>query len=535
MYNKLTRKSISNRLIPLFSVMAIALFMFTACSDDTSIPDRPNVIIIYADDIGFGDVGAYGSELISTPYMDEMARTGMMMTSSYATASTCTPSRYSILTGEYAFRNERAQILDGDAPLLIDPDGFNIVRMFQETGYRTSIIGKWHLGLGEGEIDWNTAIKPGPLELGFDESFIVPTTTDRVPTVYVNGHYVENLDPDDPLFVNYRENFEGEPTGLTHPELLRYLADNQHSGSIHDGVSRIGFQKGGASAMWDDEEMSMKFLELAEEFINENKENPFFLFFPLHQNHVPRMPNEKFLGSSITGLRGDHTVEFDWTVGQIFRILDELGIRENTLVIVSSDNGPIFDDGYDDGAIENAHGHPASGPFRGGKYTAFEGATRVPFIVNWPGVVQPGIVSDAKFSQVDLMASFASLLGVELSDEEGIDSLDLLEVMLGKSFDGRPHILQQGAGTEHLGLRVGDWKLIPNPRVPNWVNPKHNARENPISTPMLNRNTIYLFNLADDPGETTNIAEQHPEVVEEMMALYDRILSENDITILNGR
>ena len=287
--------------------------------------------------------------------------------------------------------------------------------------------------------------------------------------------------------------------------------------------------------MWDDEMMSMDLVDLAEEFIRENKDNPFFLFFPLHQNHVPRMPNEKFVGSSVTGLRGDHTVEFDWSVGEIARILEEQGIRDNTLIIISSDNGPIFDDGYDDGAIENAHGHPASGPFRGGKYTAFEGATRVPFIVNWPGVVQPGIVSDAKFSQVDLMASFASLLGIRLPDDTGVDSLDLLEVMLGKSFDGRPHILQQGAGTDHMGLRVGDWKLIPNPRVPNWVSPKHNARENPISTPMPTRNTKYLFNLAEDPGETTNVAELHPEVVEEMMQLYERILSENDITILNSR
>ena len=534
-YNKRTRETVSAKLFSFFTVMAAAIFLFSACNDESTIPDRPNVIIIYADDIGFGDVGVYGSELIPTPHMDEMARTGMKMTSSYATSSTCTPSRYSILTGEYAFRNERAQILDGDAPLLIDPDEFNMVKMFQENGYRTSIIGKWHLGLGEGEIDWNTAIKPGPLEVGFDESFIIPTTTDRVPTVYVEGHHVVNLDPDDPLYVNYDENFEGEPTGESHPELLRYLADDQHSGSILDGVSRIGFQKGGASAMWDDEEMSMELVGLAEEFISENIDNPFFLFFPLHQNHVPRMPNEKFWGSSETGLRGDHTVEFDWSVGEIVRILEEQGLRENTLIIISSDNGPIYDDGYDDGAIEDANGHVANGIYRGGKYTAFEGATRLPFIVNWPGVVEPGIVSDAKFSQVDLMASFASLLGVELSDDTGIDSLDLLEVMLGRSFEGRPHILQQGAGTDHMGLRVGDWKLIPNPRVPGWVNPKHNERENPISTPMPTRDTIYLFNLADDPGETTNLADQHPEIVEELMELYERILNENDIAILNGR
>lgn len=300
-------------------ITVLVVIVGVGCSPkqpSSDLPEKPNVIIIYADDVSYNDLGVYGTDLIPTPHLDEMAKTGMMMTDAYATASTCTPSRYSILTGQYAFRNKRAQILDGDAPLLIDPEMTVLPDLFKKAGYATSLVGKWHLGLGNGTIDWNGEVKPGPLELGFDESFIVPTTVDRVPTVYLNGHYVEGLSPqDDPLLVSYEKNFEGEPTGISHPEMLIYPADRQHAGSIVNGVSRIGWQKGGESAMWEDEEMTQKFVDLGSEFIRENKDNPFFLFLPMHQNHVPRVPNKQFIGKSQTGLRGDHVVELDWAVG----------------------------------------------------------------------------------------------------------------------------------------------------------------------------------------------------------------------------
>jgi arylsulfatase A-like enzyme len=503
-------------------------------STETSNEQRPNVIIIYADDVGYNDVGIYGAELIPTPNLDEMARSGLMMTSAYATASTCTPSRYSLLTGEYAFRNQRAQILDGDAPLLIDPETRTLPDLFKEAGYQTSIVGKWHLGLGNGDIDWNETIQPGPLELGFDESFIVPTTVDRVPTVYVNGHIVEGLNPDeDPLFVSYEENFEGEPTGLSNPEMLRYPADRQHAGSIVNRISRIGWQKGGESAMWIDIDMTREMVERGKDFMMRNKDNPFFMFFPMHQNHVPRAPNPEFIGRSGTGLRGDHVVELDWAVGQIFTALDDMDLSENTLVIFSSDNGPIYDDGYKDGAITDANGHDANGPLRGGKYTSYEGGTRLPFIVNWPGVVSEGMVSDAAFSQVDLMASLSSIIGVELPDSIGIDSMNFEETLLGKTNKSRPYVLQQGAGENYYGLRMGDWKLIPATVPPQFANMKHNSRENPISTPMPARNTMYLYNLSDDPGETTNLANEYPERVEEMTMLLDLIKNSSDRQIVS--
>lgn len=519
----------------LLPVLLLGSIVLSSCSNsENSTHKYPNVIIIYADDVAYNDIGIYGTDMIPTPNIDEMARSGLMMTSAYATASTCTPSRYSLLTGEYAFRNDRAQILDGDAPLLIDPDMVTLPDIFKEAGYKTSVIGKWHLGVGDGNTDWNSAVKPGPLELGFDESFIVPTTVDRVPTVYLNGHYVEGLNPEeDPLYISYEENFEGEPTGISNPEMLRYPADRQHAGSIWNRISRIGWQKGGESAMWIDEEMTNVMVKRGKEFITQNREDPFFMFFPMHQNHVPRAPHSDFIGKSETGLRGDHVVELDWAVGEILKTLDELNLRENTLVIFSSDNGPIYDDGYLDGAITDANGHKANGPFRGGKYTSYEGGTRLPFIVNWPGEVQAGKESDAVFSQVDLMASFASLIGIEIPDNIGNDSMNFADTMLGKSDKSRPYILQQGAGEDYYGLRMGDWKLIPATNPPPFANMKHNSRENPISTPMPEENTNYLYNLADDPGETTNLAADNQEKVQEMMELLELIKNSSDKKVIN--
>ncbi len=493
---------------------------------------KPNVVIIYADDVGYGDLGVYGAELIPTPHLDRMANTGLKMTSAYATAATCTPSRYSLLTGEYAFRNERAQILDGDDPLLIEPGSTTLPSIFQQAGYRTSIVGKWHLGLGEEKVDWNQSVYPGPMEVGFDESFIIPTTNDRVPTVYLDGYYVYGLnDEDDPLRISYTEQVGNLPTGKSHPELLRYPADPQHSGTIAGDISRIGWQDGGQSAWWDDEVMALVLAERSRDFIEANRDNRFFLFLSMHENHVPRAPHPRFVGKSETGLRGDAVVELDWVVNEVLSKLDELGLRENTLVIFTSDNGPIFDDGYDDGAIETANGHPASGPFRGGKYTAFEGATRLPFIANWPGVIEAGRVTDAIFSQVDLLASLATLIDIPLGSDVGPDSFDLLPVLLGKSDEGRQHLVQQGAGTRLYGFRKGDWKLIPAADDrPGFLHRKHNSRPNPLSTPQVTTGN-YLFNLADDPGETTNLADEYPEIVQELTELFQYILEHPETSV----
>lgn len=493
----------------------------TAAADDTAPP--PNIVLIYADDVGVGDLSAYGSEFIETPHIDRLADEGVRFTSGYCTSSTCTPSRYSLLTGIYAFRNQRARVLAGDAPLLIEPGSATLPELLRTAGYATAVIGKWHLGMGEGNPDWNAEIKPGPLEVGFDVSFVIPATNDRVPTVWVDGHRVHNWSPDDdPIRVSYQEQVGDLPTGLSHPDKLRYPADRQHSGTIVAGISRIGWMDGGQSAWWDDEQMVHDITDRCEQFIRDHHEQPFFLFMSMHENHVPRAPHPDFVGASKTGLRGDAVVELDWAVGRITALLDELDLTDNTLVIFSSDNGAIFFDGYYEGAVEDADGHPASGPFRGGKYHVYEGGTRVPTICRWPARIQPGLVSDAIVSQVDLVATIAALVGIEVPDGAAVDSLDQSAAWLGEDPVGRDHVVQQGTGTA-MAIRQGPWKLIPVTRNRGFGG-RHNQYANPLSTPMPPADEPLLFNLADDPGETTNLAADHPELVESMGKLLGELL-----------
>ncbi|MFH5885430.1 arylsulfatase [Halalkalibaculum sp. DA3122] len=505
-----------------------ALLVVSGCSPDEGTetePAKPNIIIIYGDDVGYYDIGAYGTDMIPTPNIDQLVADGIRFTSAYATSATCTPSRYSLLTGEYSFRNERAQILPSDAPLLIEPGSPTIPSVLKESGYRTAVVGKWHLGLGEGAVDWNGAVKPGPLEVGFDESFILPATNDRVPTVLLEGHHVQGLsEEDEPLRISYDEKVGDLPTGESHPDKLHYPADPQHSGTIVNGISRIGWQTGGQSAWWDDQQLARVFTERAQTFVEQNRKNPFFLFLSMHQNHVPRWPNEQFVGESKTGLRGDAVVELDWVVGQIVQKIEEMGIREETLIIFTSDNGPIFDDGYTDGSIGEANGHDASGPFRGGKYHAFEGGTRLPFIASWPGSIEKGTVSDAIISQVDLLASLADLAGVQLPENEHFDSRNLAHTLLGHTKQGREYVVQQGAGGV-FGIRKGQWKLIESEdKPPEWTETKHNEHQNPLTTSQVDAGR-YLYNLGEDPGETNDLADQHPEIVKELSNLLQEIRS----------
>lgn len=518
--------------------------VLASCSGDPSdtSSQKPNILIIYADDIGYGDISAYGAELIKTPNIDALAEGGIRFTNAYATAATCTPSRYSLLTGEYAFRLPGAGILSAEDPILIQPGSVTLPGLLRENGYRTSIVGKWHLGLGEafGSVDWNAAVKPGPLEVGFDESFLLPVTNDRVPTVYLDGHYVYKLDPADPITIRYpaegHHAFQEEqfgknreatfkplvgnlPTGLSHPELLRYGADVQHAGTIVSGVSRIGHMAGGSAAWWDDETMTSVFADKAKDFIVNKDERPFFLFLAAQQNHAPRVPNPQFVGSSGVGLRGDCVVEFDWLVGEMVKVLRESGKLENTLIIISSDNGPVLFDGYDDGSLEKHNGHDPNGGFRGGKYIAYEGGTRMPTIAHWPEGIKPGIVSDALFSQVDFLATLVSLAGGEVPENARPDSENILPVLLGETFEGKDFIVQQSS--DGLGLRKGKWKYIEAKERSAWAYNRHNQGEPNkmhIEMPLA---VEYLFDLESDPREMRNLAEEYPDKLKEMRALLE--------------
>lgn len=470
---------------------------------------RPNVIIIYADDLGYGDLSCYGATQIHTPHIDRLAKEGLRFTNAHSEASTCTPSRFSILTGEYAFRNRRARILPGNAALLISLHQATLGTVFQQAGYKTACVGKWHVGLGpKGGPDWNAEIRPGPNEVGFDYSFIFPATADRVPTVYVENHRVVALDSSDPITVNYDHKVGNDPTGREHPELLKMKFSHGHDGTIVNGISRIGWMEGGHKARWTDESLANDFLEQAQKFIERNAHHPFFLYYAVNEVHVPRMPDTRFKGSSGLGYRGDVILEMDDVVGRLLKTLDYLHLTRNTLIIFTSDNGPVLDDGYVDRAVEEDHGHKPAGPFRGGKYSLFEGGTRMPFIVTWPGVVRPG-VSDALVSQVDLLASFASLTRQKLKASDAVDSHDLLNTLLGRSSAGAEICVEQNNGGA-LALVKGPWKYIPphkGPALLKAVNIASGFSPRP-----------QLYNLRKDIGEKNNVADRHPDIVKQMAA-----------------
>jgi arylsulfatase A-like enzyme len=343
--------------------------------------DHPNIVLIYADDLGYGDVSCYGATAVHTPNIDRLAREGLRFTDAHSAAATCTPSRYAMLTGEYAFRQNGTGILPGDAALIIEPGRVTLPSMLQGAGYTTGVVGKWHLGLGVSRPDWNGEIKPGPLEIGFKSCFIIPATGDRTPCVFVENHRVAKLDPADPIAVSYRKKVGNEPTGAERPDLLTMKPSHGHDNTIVGGISRIGYMTGGKAARWRDEDIADVLTQHAVDFIKKNRDKPFFLYFATHDIHVPHVPHPRFRGATKMGPRGDAIAEFDWSAGQVLKTLDDLGLADNTLVIFSSDNGPVVDDGYMDDSVEKLGSHKPAGPLRGGKSTVFEGGTREPFIV----------------------------------------------------------------------------------------------------------------------------------------------------------
>jgi arylsulfatase A len=492
------------RLLPII-VASLALL-----STNATAGTQPNVVIIYGDDVGYGDVGAYGSKLIPTPNIDALAAGGIRFTDGHAAAATCTPSRFSMLTGIHGFR-EGVSILPPNAPLSIPTEAYTLPDLFKDAGYTTAVIGKWHLGIGSKDTptDWNGKVAPGPLEIGFDYSFLLPSTNDRVPCVYLLDHHVLNLDSADPLYVGKKDevNSMGStvyPDAKVTPEAMTYYKSSQgHNNSVINGIGRICYMAGGQSALWNDETMADTFVEQAREYIANNKDQPFFLYFASQDIHVPRAPHPRFQGATTLGHRGDAMVQFDWSVGEILKALDEHGLSDNTIVLFSSDNGPVYDDGYNDGTTvktsskDNDQGHYGAGPYRGGKYQIYEGGTRVPFLIRWPAKIEPG-VSDALVNQIDFMGSFAKLLEQSLPAGEALDSRDTLAAFLGEDSIGLPFMLEEAGRAR--ALRRGDWKYIAAPKAKAGKKAK-NAQ---------------LYDLDTDIAETKNLVTTNPEVAESM-------------------
>lgn len=504
-----------SRLLPLLPGMAL----LTGCNqkvqkDNRQNSPKPNIIYIFADDLGIGDLSCYGATKVSTPHIDRLAGQGVQFTNAYATSATSTPSRFGLLTGMYPWRQENTGIAPGNSELIIDTACVTMADMLKEAGYATGVVGKWHLGLGpKGGTDFNGRITPNAQSIGFDYEFVIPATVDRVPCVFVENGHVAGLDPNDPITVNYDHKVGNWPTGEENPELVKLKPSQGHNNTIINGIPRIGWMTGGKSALWKDEDIADIITDKAKNFIASHKEEPFFLYMGTQDVHVPRVPHPRFAGKSGLGTRGDVILQLDWTIGEIMNTLDSLQLTDNTIFIFTSDNGPVIDDGYQDQAFELLNGHTPMGIYRGGKYSAYEAGTRIPFILRWPAKVKPN-KQQALFSQIDVYASLAALLKQPLPKGVAPDSQEHLNTLLGKDDANREYIVQQNLNNT-LAIVKGQWKYIEPSDAP--------AIEYWTRMELGNDRQPQLYDLSSDPSEKNNVAKQHPEAVRELSELLKSV------------
>ena len=510
--------------IPLNYVMLVIslLFLCVSYGQKGKHNTKPNIIIIYTDDLGFGDVSCNGTSAVNTPNIDKLAKSGVNFTNMHSTSAICTPSRYSLLTGTYAWRKQGTGIARGDAALIIPTNIVTLPMMLQQAGYYTGAIGKWHLGFGPtGGPHWNGVLQPGPREIGFNYSFLLPATADRVPCVYIENQKIVNLNLADTIAVSYTQPLNNtDPTGQKNPELLKMKLTHGHDMSIVNGVSRIGYMTGGKDALWVDEDIADMLVTKTTQYIDANVSKPFFLYLATHDIHVPRMPHSRFVGLSGMGPRGDAILQLDYTIGAIYNALQKRKLLEKTIIIFTSDNGAVLDDGYKDDAVEKIGKHLPNGKYRGGKYSVFEAGTKVPFIISWKGNIGKGKTSNAVMSQIDLYASLAALVGQSIEIKNATDSKNHINTLLYKSNIERPYVIEHSL-TNTLAIVVGTWKYI-EPSNAAAINKNTNTELGNLKAPQL-------YNLTTDPTERNNVAETYPEQVALLKALLEKVKNENPI------
>ncbi|MGJ8673446.1 sulfatase family protein [Rubritalea sp.] len=492
---------------------------FLAAASLCAAEQKPNVVLIFADDLGYGDVSCYGATKVQTPNIDKLAVEGRKFTDAHSASSVCTPSRYGILTGEYPFRANGGKGLWGPCghfqELLIETNKLTLGQLFKNQGYATAAIGKWHLGFGKGKTDWNKPLRPGPQDLGFDYYFGVPKVNSGYPYVYVENDMVVAYDANDPI--TFKAPFSKT---TTYPHEAGKKTEN-----------KVGGAKA-AHALYDDEKTGKLLTEKAVTWIGENKENPFFLYFPTTNIHHPFTPAPEFKGSSQAGLYGDFIHEFDWMVGQLVKCLEDNGLAENTLIIVTSDNGGMFNhggqDAYDDG-------HRINADLLGFKFGVWEGGHRVPFIAKWPNHIPADTVSNQLISGVDMLATFAAVTDQKLDATQLADSVNVLPALTGEPTEAlRETLVLSPNKPTHVSIRKGKWIYIPAQGSGGFKGKPgdHAAGGAPAVSHVGSVNSdiengkikkdappAQLYDLESDLSQTKNLYNEYPEVVEQMKAL----------------
>lgn len=499
----------------LFGLILLTSFLFLQCSNDKLVPvsKKPNILVILADDLGYGDIQSLNPDSkIPTPILNKLASEGMQFTNAHAPAAVCTPTRYSLLTGRYSWRSDRKKgvtwVWEGP---MIEKGQYTIAEMLHHQNYATACVGKWHLGMdwpttdglsatmqNEGRnVDYDQPIKNGPIDLGFDYYF-----GQEVPSFPPHA-FIEN----DHMLIKPTEWLENK-------EMMGV------SGSPPPGIP------GAMAPGWRYEDMMYKITDKAIDFIKKHTQNtpdkPFFLYYAMSAPHTPIAPHENFQGKTEVGRYGDYVYEMDYHVGKILNLLDSLDIAENTLVIFSSDNGGVNADGlkYNSkiGDLITNYGHDSNKGLRGMKSDAWEGGHRIPFIVRWPGHVQAGSTSNALISQVDFMATFAAITGAKLPESVAEDSYNMLPLFEGRTPHVRDALVTQ-SGEGILSIQKNDWKLVLSSGGGGKWNGKGELPYLEIIEGQKIWKNVQLYNTASDISENDNLAGKNPEKLTELIAL----------------
>ena len=517
-------ESIFSRII-LITLSGIFPF-FNGCSKEgqnDKTAQKPNIVLINVDDLGYGDLGCYGAIKVKTPNIDKLATEGRMFTDAHSASAVCTPSRYSLLTGRYPSRENLWKPIFLKDTLLIDTSWLTLGSLMKEAGYSTACIGKWHLGFGKTyPVDWNKPLKPGPLELGFDYYFGIPVVSSHPPFVYVENQHIVGLTPDDPMVYG------------KHAE-TRWFPEKF-------GLDAIGGGRA-AHALYDDRSVGTTLKEKAVEWIKQHKNEPFFLYLATTNIHHPFTPAPRFIGKSNSGRYGDFIQELDWIVSEVLRTLDEERLKDNTLVIFTSDNGGMLNQGGQDVWRD---GHHMNGNLFGFKFDAWEGGHRVPFIARWPGKIPASTKSDQLICNVDMLATFAAIINRPLKEDEALDSRNILKALTGNpETPVRDQLIISPLDRNHLTIRKGDWVYIPAQDGGGFSGKKigmhgfggsatqlltHQVNSD-IENGHIKRDAppAQLYNLRDDPRETKNIYTEKPEIVKELNVILDNYIELYDI------